>query len=111
RGRSVWDDIRDDLKRAVRARADSLTRELREALAKDRDVAETREKERFKSRIGEVKSAMTKTSIAKIKKELEKVQSERRQLRLFDDENVELRQKELDLEEELKRRTSHHQTL
>jgi hypothetical protein len=86
-----------------------LTSRLTEALEQAGKQAHEQEQERFRSRQGEINALMAEQSAARLKRELEQIDVELRQQRLFDqaEHTQELLRSREGLEEELRRRQTH----
>jgi superfamily II DNA or RNA helicase len=113
KARALWDDIAVEAAALVRTIADDLTKRLSEALADEREVAIAREQERFKSRQGELSALIEDQSLARLEREIQDLEHERRQGALFDAEDrlKEILQSQQAKEEELRRRRAHIEDL
>ena len=113
KARALWDDVAIDAASLVRNLADELTTRLSAALADERDVAMAREQERFKSRQGELSALIEDQSLARLEREIEDLEHQRRQGTLFDAEDrlKEILQSQQVKEEELRRRKAHIEDL
>ena len=116
--RDLWLDIEGSVSAVQRKHALDLTAAIQGALADRRTTAQAHETQRYKERIAEVQRALSETSIAKLQRELDKIQSQGRaaaQIPLLEDDRLaqqqrqaELASRERDIQEELDRRKSRY---
>jgi hypothetical protein len=113
RARELWDEIRQEARRAVTDWAASLTQRLRTALATEQTVATQRERERFQSRQGELSHLIQEQSLARLEREVEQLVAEQQQGVLFDTDHrlADLARSQRAKEEELARRRGHYEEL
>jgi len=86
RARDLLDEVGPDLKRFLAGYAAKLTATIKEQLQTAGVQARRNENERYNSRQGEVSSLIAENTLAKLEREIEKLQVERRQGLLFDAE-------------------------
>lgn len=109
RARYVWAEVSPELKAFVEQRAQALDVQLQEALEKAGQEAKDAEVERFRSRQNEINALMGEQSVARLQREIERIDQELRQQQLFDEAErtrALLRDRE-GLEEEMRRRQRH----
>jgi len=111
RTQDLWDEIELEVREILVQKGQQLTQQLETELEKQGENVIALEKERFQQRIAEVKKAMQQTSIRKLEKERDQLLQEMQQLSILVEETRAQREKLQNLEEELKRRTSHYKTL
>jgi hypothetical protein len=99
------------VKEILKQMAAELTSRLQEQLQARGKEAQSEEKARFKSRIGEVERAMGETTLQKLEKERDDLLRNMQQLSLFAEESRAQEERLRDLEEELNRRRRHYQGL
>jgi hypothetical protein len=85
RAHAIYDDVDAELKKFLAAHSKALTTRLRDALVKSHDQARKQEDERYRSRHGEVSSLIAENTLAKLEREIERLQRERQQGLLFED--------------------------
>lgn len=107
----LWGEIQRDVKKQITRLTQELTESLKRELQGQYQEAKRNETERFKSRIQEVKRAMSETSIEKLEKEREKLLKEMEQLKLFPEDERSQEERLKTLDEELKRRQDHYKSL
>ena len=83
--RDVLADIERNLHDLLIQRRRTLTESLRRQLEEDLEDARQREDERYRSREGEVSELIEQTTVARLEREIEKLQAQRVQGRLFDE--------------------------
>jgi hypothetical protein len=83
--RAIFDDVERKLRDVVKEHAKSLTTKLTDALAQSLVVARKREDERYRSRHGEVSTLIAENTLAKLEKEIGKLEVERKQGQLYED--------------------------
>ncbi len=108
RARSLYDGVEPELRRAVGEHAGTLTTCLRQALEQSHSQARASEDERYKSRHGEVSALIVENTLRKLEREIEQLQSERRQGLLFEDA-TRLDEGIADKQAEIKRRRQHYE--
>jgi hypothetical protein len=111
RARSVLSEVEPELKRFLVEHGERLTRELRNELEAAGVEARRTEEERYRSRQGEVSSLIAETTLAKLEREIVKLEGELAQGLLFD-ESARLGAFARSLEEkkaEVARRTRHYE--
>jgi superfamily II DNA or RNA helicase len=110
RARSLWEEIREDLRALITSTATGITRNLDQALKTGLDGAKHDANERFTSRQRELTALMGEQSIAKLEREIDELAQELRQGTLFDEAGYldTLRRSQEEMEEELKRRRTHY---
>jgi len=84
--RSIYDDSEPELRKILGEHARTLATRLREALVQSHEQARKQEDERYRSRHGEVSALIAESTLAKLEREIEKLQRDRQQGLLF--ENV-----------------------
>jgi hypothetical protein len=109
--RALWEEVEAEVRRAVRAAAGALTRELTGALDVERDAELAREQERFRSRQGELSSLIEQQTLRRLEREIEARRVAEQQLTLLLDGAAPTGPSAADLEEELARRTEHYEQL
>ncbi len=115
--REIWDDVELDVRDWLVAHREQLTAVCRTRLSETRQAAHAEEKDRFDGRIREVQAAMRTTSLAKLEKELSKLEVEKDALKLqpallpgaeaqrqFEQEQLAQRQKKVAEELELRQK-------
>ena len=109
RARDLWDEIEPEIKEFLESHTNAMTEHLTRALEQAGKQAHEQEQERFRSRQGEINALMAEQSAARLKRELEQIDEELRQQRLFDqaERTQELLRSREGLEEELRRRQTH----
>lgn len=107
----LWSDIQKDVRKKIAELTNQLTQNLETEIKKRYRQAKQDETERFKSRMQEVKRAMSDTSIQKLAKERDKLLLDMQQLRLFVEDARSQAEKLQSLEEELERRQKNYQHL
>ena len=85
-----------------------MTARLRDALVKSHEQARKQEDERYKSRHGEVSALIVENTLAKLEREIEKLQRERQQGLLFEDV-AKLDDLIVDKQSEITRRRRHYE--
>jgi len=111
KAQDIWVQVQPGVHTLVRELPQRLTSAVREHLTHMRDRALKEEKDRFRSRLQEVRRAMSETTIARIEKERDKLIAELRQRQLFDAGAREKEARLHDLEAELERRRGRYQEL
>lgn len=109
--RRLWEDFEDDCRRFITAHKSSLNEIFAKHLATLRETEEQRERDAFRSRIGEVSALKATNSIQKLEREIEDWKLQARQSDLFDNVDELASAKVRDLEDEIKRRTRHFDDL
>lgn len=109
----LWGDVEPDVRSFLENIAAALARALTESLERAGKRALEREIERFRSRQGEINALMGQQSLARLERELQTIDAELRQQRLFDqaERTSELLPNRESLEEERRRRTEHLEDL
>ncbi len=109
--RDLLDEVVPDLKRFLTDYAAKLTSSLKGQLASAGVQARRREEERYRSRQGEVSSLIAENTLGKLEREIEKLQTERRQGLLFDEEaQIDAIDRSIEeKKEEIARRTRHYE--
>ncbi|MBK8179258.1 MAG: hypothetical protein IPK67_10305 [Planctomycetes bacterium] len=108
RARSLYEDLEPELGRALGEHARTLTTRLRQALEQSHTQARAQEDERYKSRLGEVSKLIVENTLAKLEREIERLQRERQQGLLFED-GARLDDLIGDKQSEVTRRRSHYE--
>ena len=108
RARAIYDDAEPELRKALGEHARILTTRLRDALVKSHEQARKQEDERYKSRHGEVSALIVENTLAKLEREIEKLQRERQQGLLFEDV-ARLDDLIVDKQSEITRRRKHYE--
>ena len=111
RARELLDEAEPDLRRRLSELAEQTTAALTEHLQEAGAQARTQEAERYQSRHGEVSRLMEENTLAKLEREIAKLQVERRQGTLFD-EQARLDELDRSIEEkraEVERRRLHYE--
>ena len=113
RARELWDEVGRDVRGLVDDLAKGLTKNLRQAIEREREAAIGRERERFQSRQGELSALIEQQTLARLEREIEALEADRRQGKLFDPEDrvAELLRSEHAKKEELQRRRGHYEEL
>ncbi len=111
RARDLLEDLEPELKRFLRSHAEQLTADLRAQLQLDGERAREREDERYRSRRGEISSLITENTLAKLEREIGKLEIERAQGQLFEEaECLERIARSIEEKrEEINRRTRHYE--
>ena len=111
RARDLLEDVEPDLQRILRNHAEKLTPALRSQLALDGEQARKQEDERYRSRQGEVSSLIAENTLAKLEREVEKLQAARAQGQLFGEaERLETIARSIEeKQDEIARRTRHYE--
>ena len=111
RARDLLEEVEPELKRVLRAHAETLTTELRSQLELDGEQARHQEDERYRSRQGEVSSLIAENTLAKLEREIAKLEAERVQGLLFGEaEQLEKIARSIEeRQEEIIRRTRHYE--
>lgn len=111
RARDLLEDIEPDLRRFLRSHAEQLTADLRAQLRLDGERARKREDERYRSRHGEISSLIAENTLAKLEREIGKLEVERAQGQLFEEaERLERIARSIEEKrEEIDRRTHHYE--
>jgi superfamily II DNA or RNA helicase len=108
RARAIYDDAEPEVRKALGEHARTLTTRLRDALVKSHEQARKQEDERYKSRHGEVSALIVENTLAKLEREIEKLQRERQQGLLFEDV-AKLDDLIVDKQSEITRRRRHYE--
>jgi hypothetical protein len=111
RASDLLDDVVPELKRHLARHAASLTASLRDALGAAGVRARETEDARYRSRQGEVSTLIAENTLARLEREIERLQREQHQGTLFDEEGR-LEQIARSIEEkqaEVRRRTEHYE--
>lgn len=109
----LWADLERDLQQWLRRYVQTLDRQLRAQVDKDRVAALDAENRRYQSRQGEVSALIESTTMARLERDLDDLRARRRQGLLFDQQQVfdeldrSIEMKEL----ELRRRQRHYEEL
>jgi hypothetical protein len=109
--RELLDDLEPDLRQFLTQYTENLSTDLREQLELDGDEASKQEDERYRSRQGEVSSLITENTLAKLEREVEKLETERAQGHLFGEtERLDKISRSIEeKQEEMLRRTRHYE--
>lgn len=110
---AILDDVNTALKRWLRNYKIELTGLLRSQLREDREVARTREDERYRERQGELSSLIQQQTVGRLEREIEQLEERKRQGQLFDqgDRLAGLTQSIEAKQAELERRRRHYEEL
>jgi len=109
--RDLLDEVEPELRRRLMALAEEVSRSLADHLQRAGELARVQEAERFQSRHGEVSRLMEENTLAKLEREIGKLQVERAQGTLFD-EQTRLDDLDRSIEEkqaEIERRRGHYE--
>ena len=111
RGRDLLIEVEPQLKSYLREHARRLTAALQGQLDVEGKQARKREDERYRSRMGEVSSLIAENTLKKLKREIEKLEKERRQGLLFGEaDRLDAIDRTIEeKEEEISRRTRHYE--
>jgi len=109
--RDLMEEVEPDLKRFLTAYAQRLTSDLRRHVEAEGIQARERERERYRSRHGEVSSLIVENTLAKLEKEIGKLKVQKSQGLLFDEvEGIEAIDRSIEeKEEEIARRKRHYE--
>lgn len=109
--RDLIEEVEPDLKSFLSAHTDKLTAQVNQQLEAAGQTAKNREEERYRSRIGEVSSLITENTLARLEREIAKLQADRQQGMLFDqDQYLEAIDRSIqEKKEEIARRTRHYE--
>ncbi len=108
RAQELFDDAEPALRAHLKAAAAALTDQLGQALSQALEVARREEDERYRSRKGEVSTLIADNTLAKLEREIDLLQKERKQGLLF--ENVaDLEDVIADKQSEIARRRKHYE--
>ncbi|HSH01930.1 MAG TPA: DISARM system SNF2-like helicase DrmD [Anaerolineae bacterium] len=116
----IWLDFQIEIKQFLNEETERLTSQLQQMLKAEGKEAIKEERKRFQHRLREVERAMNENTLQKLEKEWQKVVAEQEQLQLaptlfFEEERAyqihQLEMKQIDLEDELKRRRTHYEAL
>lgn len=108
---ALWDEIWLDLRDALSAHARDLTAAVRRALDDAGKRGLRDEKKRYDHRLKEVEAAMRETTLARLQKEIDKLDADLKQGLLFEDLRRDLAEKRRNLEDELQRRQTRYREL
>jgi superfamily II DNA or RNA helicase len=113
KARETWDEVAHDVREALKSIAADLQKRLNQTLAEELETAKTREAERFQSRQGELSSLIEASTLARLEREIQELENERRQGRLFEQHEIleDLLASQRQKEEEVKRRREHYGAL
>lgn len=111
RAGQIWDDIAPDLRDAITAWRDTLTKTIGAQLAGTKSASLKEEKQRYEERLKEVEAAMKETTLNRLERERDKALAELAKGKLFAEHVNELRTQLRNLEEELDRRRNHYKEL
>lgn len=111
RARAIWDDVAGEVPALLDRVSAALTDEIRETLEVEGQAAVTTERERFRSRVGEVREAIKRTTIKRIERERDRLVEDMRTMYLFADLARSKQQELEDLDAELRRRQAHYAEL
>jgi len=111
RARELLEDVEPELQGVLRDHAARLTADLRRQLALDFEQARKQEEERYRSRQGEVSSLIAENTLARLEREIGKLEVERAQGQLFEEaERLEQIARSIEQkQEEIARRTRHYE--
>lgn len=111
RARDLIEDAEPDLRALIQGTASSLTRALSRQLSDEGGEARKREDERYRSRQGEVSALITENTMARLERDLVRLQQERAQglLGFAADRLDELQRSIEQKQEELDRRKTHYE--
>jgi len=111
--RQIWDEVAQDVRAALKDVGADLQARLNQTLSEELEAARTREAERFQSRQGELSSLIEASTLLRLEREIQELENERRQGRLFDQHEVleDLLASQRQKEEEVKRRREHYEAL
>jgi superfamily II DNA or RNA helicase len=109
--REYWEDFEQDCRRFIISHQSNLNDIFNSHLEELRDTEEQRERDAFRSRIGEISALKATNSIQKLEREIEDWQQRARQSNLFENVDELAAAKIRDLDDEIKRRTRHFDDL
>lgn len=111
RARDLLEDAEPDLRKLIQGTATDLTTALSRQLKSDGEEARKREDERYRSRQGEVSALITESTMARLERDLARLQQERTQGLLgFAADRLDDLQRSIDQkQDELDRRKSHYE--
>jgi hypothetical protein len=102
--RELWDEVRADVMKRLKARTERLRDELDKALGAGRDQAIADADANLTTRILEVKDSMKRTNINQIERERAQLEKRSKQLALFAADQRDVERQLANLDEELQRR-------
>lgn len=109
--RATWDEIELDVRDFLKSREAALFNQLQTALKIALKEALDEQRTSFRERIREVEKAKSETTIARLQRERDDLLAELRQRSLLSEIEREQELRLRDLEEEIRRRTSHYDDL
>ena len=109
----ILEEMRAELRRWLRNYTNELTECFRRRLRADGEAARKREDERYRQRQGEVSALIERSTMARLRQEIARLETKKRQGRLFDpDEHLtEIEQSIEERTEELNRRRNHYEEI
>jgi hypothetical protein len=105
--RSIWDEVEGDLRDFLKEYRSQVTGSVKAHLAEAGKESRNLEKEAFERRINEVAALQRNQSIEKLRREIDDRRNAARQFDLLEDADERAEREIRDLEDELKRRTTH----
>ena len=105
--RSIWDEVEGDLRDFLKEYRSRITASVKTHLAEAGKESRSLEKEAFERRINEVAALQRNQSIEKLRREIDDRRNAARQFDLLEDADERAEREIRDLEDELKRRTTH----
>ena len=109
----ILEEMRAALRRWLRNYKNELTECFRRRLQADGEAARRREDERYRQRQGEVSTLIQRSTMARLRRDIERLKNRKRQGRLFDgtERLEEIEQSIEEREKELKRRRTHYEEI
>jgi len=109
--RQIFEDVEPELRERLREHATLLTETLGRQLEADGRRARREEDERYRSRQGEVSALIAETTIARLEREIERLEIERAQGLLFDEAGrlAAIERSIEEKQEEIRRRRRHYE--
>ena len=113
RAADTLEEVTAELRLWLREYTSKLTESLRRQLGADEQAARRREDERYRQRQGEVSALIEQSTVARLEREIEQLKSDRRQGRLFNEDDLltEIDQSIEQREEEIARRRHHYEEI
>jgi len=105
--RAIWDEVEEDVRDFLKKYRSKITASVKGHLAEAGEESQKLEKEAFERRINEVAALQRNQSIEKLRREIEDRRNAARQFDLLEDADEKAEREIRDLEDELKRRTTH----
>jgi superfamily II DNA or RNA helicase len=105
--RTIWDEVEGDIRDFLKEYRSRITASVKTHLAEAGKKSRSLEKEAFERRINEVAALQRNQSIEKLRREIDDRRNAARQFDLLEDADERAARELRDLEDELKRRTTH----